>query len=51
MENNDLLFGAKEFYGVTFRALYDFTAGSRKIQEGEIIVRFEDIQIATLDEK
>lgn len=51
MENNDLLFGAKEFYGVTFRALYDFVIGNRKIQEGEVIVRFEDIQIATLDEK
>lgn len=45
------LFGAKDFYDVTFKATYDMTIGDRQFKEGEVLARFDNIQIATIDEQ
>lgn len=49
MDNS--LFGAKDFYDVTFKATYDMDIGGRIFKEGEVIARFDNIQIATIDEQ
>lgn len=48
MEN--FLFGAKDFYGVTFKATDDLLIGDRVIKKDEVIARFDNISIATIDE-
>ena len=47
MEN----FGFKSFDNVKLRATYDMEIGNRKIEKGEIIVLFDQIQIANLNEE
>lgn len=47
---DNILFGAKDFYDVTFKAISDMKIGNRQFKEGEVIARFDNISIATIDE-
>lgn len=47
MEN---LMGMKELYDVVLKATYPIEMGKRKIEEGEVILAFDNIQIAGLSE-
>lgn len=47
MEN---LMGFKEFYDVVLKSTYPIQIGNRTIQPGEVLARFDNIQIATLEE-
>lgn len=47
MEN---LMGMKELYDVVLKATYPIEMGKRIIEEGEIILAFDNIQIAGLNE-
>ena len=47
--NNDLQ-GLKELYGVTLKSTYPIELGDRKIEPGEIIMAFDNIQIGGLQE-
>lgn len=44
------LYGIKELYDVTLKSTYPIEIGSRKIEEGEIILAFDSIQIGGLQE-
>ena len=44
------LMGMKELYNVTLKATYPIELGNRIIEEGEIILAFDNIQIAGLSE-
>ena len=47
MEN---LYGMKELYDIVLKATYPIEINNRKIEEGEIILAFDSIQIAGLNE-
>ena len=46
----DNLMGAKELYDVVIKATYPIDAGTRKIEAGEVIASFDNIQIANFKE-
>lgn len=46
----DSLLGVRELYEVTLKATYDMRTSYRNYQEGEVIGRFESLQIANLTE-
>lgn len=47
---NDNLYGIKELYDVYLKSTYFIDAGNRHIDEGEIILSFDNIQIGGLQE-
>jgi hypothetical protein len=47
--NNELQ-GLKELYGVTLKSTYPIEMGNRKIEPGEVIAAFDNIQIGGLQE-
>lgn len=47
MEN---LYGMKELYDVILKATYPIEMGNRTIEEGEVILAFDNIQVAGFDE-
>ena len=46
----DNLMGAKELYDVVIKATYPIDVGTRKIEAGEVIASFDNIQIANFKE-
>lgn len=46
----DTLMGIKELYDMKLKALTSFQIGDRKIQAGEVIAAFDDIQLANFQE-
>lgn len=44
------LMGLKELYDLTLKATYPIEIGNRKIEEGEVILAFDNIQIAGLNQ-
>jgi hypothetical protein len=44
------LFSFKELYDVYFKATYSMELGNRKIEPGEILMSFDRVQIASLQE-
>jgi hypothetical protein len=48
MNNNE--FGLKELYDLTLKATYPIDIAGRKFEAGEVIARFDKIQIANFKE-
>lgn len=46
----DILMGMKELYDVVLKSTYPMEIGKRKIEVGEIILSFDKIQVAGLNE-